>query len=238
MAALRDPQADPALIAALGASEPATQELVCKAVVLRGATNALPALRELAAKNQGAASREAQSAAARLTASPTEAVSPARVRRDRAGKAAPASPALKPAVRNGKPLVNLALGGKASSPDGVEKDGQAGGDQAAIDGDPRTYWDETDNQPLYRLRVELKQRAKVGGLRIMGWQHHRFAPKDFEVLCDDRVVKTVQNAVYRENWLTVEIPPQECAVVELKITAAHGPSPAIRELELYEQTPE
>lgn len=132
---------------------------------------------------------------------------------------------------------NLALGATASSPDGLDSDGQAGGDQAAIDGNPKTYWDEVDNQKLYRLRVQLQQRSKVAILRIMGFQHQHYAPKDFEVLCDDRVVKKVENARYQQNLLTLEIPPTECTTLELKITGSYGPSPAIRELEIYSVAP-
>ena len=131
--------------------------------------------------------------------------------------------------------ANLAVGGLATSPDGLEKDGQAGGDQAAIDGDPKTYWDEEDNQKLYRLRVQLREHSTVGCLRILGFQHHNFAPKDFEVLCDDKVVQTVRGATYQNNRLSVEFPPVPCDVVELKITGYYGQSPAIRELEIYEK---
>lgn len=129
--------------------------------------------------------------------------------------------------------ANLAVGGFATSPDGLEKDGAANGDQAAIDGDPATYWDEEDNQKLYRLRVQLRERSTVGCLRIMGWTQHNFAPKDFEVLCDDKVVKNITGAQYENNWLTVEFPPVACSAVEMKITSCYGPSPAIREVEIY-----
>jgi HEAT repeat protein/type 1 glutamine amidotransferase len=133
--------------------------------------------------------------------------------------------------------ANFALGGFASSPDGLEKDGDAHGDQAAIDGNPATYWDEVDQQKLYRLRVQLRQRSTIGCLRILGWSHQNHAPKDFEIRCDDRVVKTVTDAAYTDNWLTVAFPPVPCDVVELVINGAHGPSPAIRELELYAEPP-
>ena len=128
---------------------------------------------------------------------------------------------------------NLARGGKAASLDGLSPDGQGQPPFAAIDGDPATYWDETDNQPLYRIRVQLKQRATVASLRILGFQHHNFAPKDFEVICDDKVVKKIAGAEYKENLLTVELPPTECSAVELKITGYYGKSPAIRELGIY-----
>jgi hypothetical protein len=130
--------------------------------------------------------------------------------------------------------ANLAVGGFATSPDGIEKDGAAGGDQAAIDGDPKTYWDEADNQKLYRLRVQLRERSTVGCLRILGYAQQQYVPKDFEVRCDDRVVKTVAGAQYQNQWLTVEFPPVACDAVELTISACYGPSPAIRELEIYE----
>ena len=32
---------------------------------------------------------------------------------------------------------------------------------AALDGNPSSYWDETDNQKLYHIRVHLRQRATV-----------------------------------------------------------------------------
>jgi hypothetical protein len=130
-------------------------------------------------------------------------------------------------------LQNLSLGATATSPDDLDKDGAAGGDQAAIDGKPDTYWDEADNQRLYRLRVQLQQPSRVVFLRLLGWQQHNYAPKNFEVLCDDKVVKQVANATYKNNWLEVNLPPTDCAAVELKITGYYGASPAIRELEIY-----
>jgi len=133
--------------------------------------------------------------------------------------------------------ANLALGGLATSPDGLEKDGDAGGDRAVIDGDPKTYWDEADNQKLYRLRVRLRERSTVGFLRLTAWQHHNYAPKDFEVLCDDQPVKTVRGATYSNNTLAVAFPPVPCGTVELRITGYYGQSPAIRELEIYEKAP-
>ena len=72
---------------------------------------------------------------------------------------------------------NLALV-KAVNLDGLKPDGQSGPPQAAIDGDPRTYWDETDNQKLYWLRVTLKAPATVTGIRIMGYSHQHYAPRE------------------------------------------------------------
>ncbi len=132
------------------------------------------------------------------------------------------------------PGPNLALGGTASSPDGIEKDGAAGGDEAAIDGDADTYWDEVDNQEVYRLRVTFKSPQDVSAIRITGYQHHSYAPKDFEILCDGEVVKAVQDAWYESNRFAVTFPRTGCTSLELKITGRYGPSPAIRELEVFD----
>ena len=133
--------------------------------------------------------------------------------------------------------VNLAIGATATSPDGFEKDGQAGGDQAAIDGNPNTYWDEVNGKKLYILRVALKEPAEVSAISILGYQHHGYAPKDFQVLCDGKVVKTVRGARYEQNERIVTFPAVRCKTLELKITGYYGASPAIRELEIYHVDP-
>ncbi len=130
--------------------------------------------------------------------------------------------------------LNIAPQGKASSPDGHDSDGGASGDQAAIDGDPNTYWDEADGQKLYRLVVTFKQPEKIAALSILGYQHHQYAPKDFEIVCDGKVVKKVENAQYDDNFLVISLGEGvTCKEVELKITGYYGNSPAIRELGLY-----
>jgi len=133
--------------------------------------------------------------------------------------------------------VNLAIGATATSPDGFEKDGQAGGDQAAIDGNPNTYWDEANGKKRYILKVELKEPADVSAISILGYQHHSYAPKDFEILCDGKTVKTVRGARYDANQLVVTFPAVRCKTLELKITGCYGASPAIRELEIYHVDP-
>ncbi len=129
---------------------------------------------------------------------------------------------------------NLALGATATSPDGIDKDGAAGGDQAAIDGKPETYWDEVDNQKVYRLKVTFKAATVVSALSILGHGHHNYAPKDFDIVCDGKVVKTVKNAVYTNNRLQVRFGETRCTSLELRITGKYGPSPGIRELEIYD----
>ena len=128
---------------------------------------------------------------------------------------------------------NLARGATATNPDGLAADGEAGGPQAAIDGNFKTYWDEVDGEKLYQLRVEMKRPAVVARLRITGYRQHNFAPRDFDVLCDGKVVKQVKNARYVNNVLTVSLPPTTCKAIDLKITGYYGGSPAIRELEIY-----
>jgi len=132
---------------------------------------------------------------------------------------------------------NLARDATATSPDGLEKDGQASGDQAAIDGNAATYWDEANGKKLYRLLVTFPEPRTVAAVRILGYQQHSYAPKDFEVLCDGKVVQTVRNAQYRANRLTVVFPKTQCTTVELKITGYYGLSPAVRELEIFGADP-
>ncbi|MFA5189907.1 MAG: HEAT repeat domain-containing protein [Verrucomicrobiia bacterium] len=130
-------------------------------------------------------------------------------------------------------LDNLARGGKATNLDSLSPDGQGQPPFAAIDGNPSSYWDEADQQKLYHIRVQLRERATVSTLRILGFGHHNYAPKDFEVICDGKVAKKVEGAEYKDNLLTLALPPTECSVVELKITGYYGRSPAIRELGIY-----
>lgn len=128
---------------------------------------------------------------------------------------------------------NLCRGASAASPTGLQPDGHGDVPAAAIDGDGETYWDEVNEQPLYRLQIRFDKPAKVGSVRILGFQHHSFAPKTFEILCDDKAVRKVEDAQYTDNILRVDLPPTECTVVELRITGYYGSSPAIRELGIF-----
>jgi hypothetical protein len=132
------------------------------------------------------------------------------------------------------PGPNLALGATASSPDNIDSDGAASGDQAGIDGDPNTYWDEVNDQALYCFRVTFAAPTAVSALRIMGHQHHMHSPKDFDILCDDQVVLSVEDAWYEANQFAVRFPRTTCTALELRITGGYGPSPAIRELEILD----
>jgi hypothetical protein len=127
---------------------------------------------------------------------------------------------------------NLARRAKAINRDGLRPDGAGGGPAAAIDGDLKTYWDETDNQKLYWLQVQLKNPATVVALRITTFGHHSYAPRDFQILCDDKVVKTVIGAIYTNSQFGINLPATTCTTIGLRITGRYGPSPAIRELEI------
>jgi len=134
-------------------------------------------------------------------------------------------------------MVNIATQGTATSPDDLEKDGTASGDQAAIDGNHGTYWDEVNNQPLYRLLVTFEQPERIAALSIIGYGHHDYAPKDFEIVCDGKAAKKIENAQYDDNFLVVSIQEVTAKAVELKITGYYGASPAVRELGIYRPAP-
>jgi len=128
---------------------------------------------------------------------------------------------------------NIAPQGTATSPDDLEKDGASGGDQAAIDNRPATYWDEVDGRPLYRLVVTFKGPERVAAISILGYAQHNYAPKTFDILCDGRVVQHVEGARYQDNLLVVRFPAVTCTRVELRITGYYGRSPGVRELGIY-----
>ena len=130
-------------------------------------------------------------------------------------------------------LVNIAPQGTATSPDDLDKDGSAGDDQAAIDGNDATYWDEENGKDLYRLVVTFQRPEPITAISILGYGHHSFAPKVFQILCDGKSVKSIDAAQYDNNFLIVPIGEQTASTVELEITGYYGQSPAVRELGIY-----
>ena len=129
--------------------------------------------------------------------------------------------------------TNLALGAKATSPDGHDQDGGATGDQAAIDGNINTWWDEVDNEKLYRLKIEMKNSQPVNAVNIIGFEQQSFSPKDFQILCDDKIVADVQQQKYNLNEALIYFEEVACKTVELKITGFYGTSPAVREFQIF-----
>ena len=113
--------------------------------------------------------------------------------------------------------VNLAIGATASSPDGIEPDGASGGDQAAIDGNPGTYWDEVDNADAYCLKVTFREPTDVSSINILWHPYEQHQAKNLDVLCDGKVVAEVRETPCVEHEMFVAIPAVRCTSVELRI---------------------
>jgi len=134
--------------------------------------------------------------------------------------------------------VNLALGATATSPDGLDPDGASGGDKAAIDGDPSTYWDEVDGADLYRLKVTLKEPKEVSSINILWHPYEQHQAKNLDVLCGGKVVAEVRKAKCFENEMFIAFPSVRCTSVELVIPGKNGlVSPAIHEFQIFSHFP-
>ena len=134
--------------------------------------------------------------------------------------------------------VNLALGVTASSPDGLEPDGASGGDQAAIDDNPNTYWDEADHADLYRLQVTFREPRDVSSINILWHPYEQHQARNLDVLCDGKVVAEVREAACLEHEMFVAFPTVRCTSVELSIPGKNGlVSPAIHELQIFGNFP-
>ncbi|MCY2993006.1 MAG: ThuA domain-containing protein [Planctomycetota bacterium] len=134
--------------------------------------------------------------------------------------------------------VNLALGATVTSPDGLDSDGASGGDKAAIDGDPNTYWDEVDGADLYRLKVTFPEPKDVSSINILWHPHEQYQAKQLDVLCDGKVAAEVRQAKCFENEMFVAFAAVRCTSVELVIPGKHGlVSPAIHEFQIFGHFP-
>lgn len=134
--------------------------------------------------------------------------------------------------------VNLALGATASSPDGLEPDGASGGDPAAIDGNPNTYWDEADNADVYRLRVTFREPHDVSSINILWHPYEQHQAQNLDVLCDGKVVAEVRRAKCWEHEMFATFPTVRCTSVELAIPGKNGlVSPAIHEFQIFGDFP-
>lgn len=131
--------------------------------------------------------------------------------------------------------ANLARGAKVVNLDGLRPEGEGQGPEAAIDGDPRTFWAEAGRQRLYWLQVTLPARATVAGLRITALAQHQRAPRDFEVLCDGKPVRKIVGAIYNQDQFGLRLPPTACQTIDLKITDAYGVGLVVREFEVFGQ---
>jgi uncharacterized protein len=134
--------------------------------------------------------------------------------------------------------VNLALGATATSPDGLDADGASGGDKAAIDGDPNTYWDEVNGAEVYRLKVALKEPRDVSSINILWHPYEQHQAKNLDVVCDGRVVAEVRQAKCFENEMFIAFPATRCTSVELVMPGRNGlVSPAIHEFQIFSRFP-
>jgi hypothetical protein len=130
--------------------------------------------------------------------------------------------------------VNLALGAAASSPDGIEPDGASGSEQAAIDGNSGTYWDEVDNAEAYCLKVTFREPTDVSSINILWHPYEQHQAKNLDVLCDDKVVAEVRDTPCVEHEMFVPFPAVRCTSVELRIPGRNGlVSPAIHEFQIF-----
>ena len=130
--------------------------------------------------------------------------------------------------------LNLARGAQAVSEDNVPIQKASDTPDKAVDGNPDTFWDDRDDAPEYHLGVTFAKPTALSVLRITGWRHEDFSPKDVTLLADGKPVGEVKNAPYTDNRIILRFAKVSCTRFALRITAAYGGSPAIRELELYE----
>ncbi|MBT7171819.1 MAG: hypothetical protein HN909_08635, partial [Phycisphaerales bacterium] len=128
---------------------------------------------------------------------------------------------------------NLAKSAIATAPLNYRKDGQSSGPAAANDGDMTTYWDEENGKKRYRLRLTFPTKKTVGSIVLYGYKHHNFAPKTFRINSDAGTLAVVKTAKYTNNRFELPLKPATVKWVELNITGYYGPSPGIREVELY-----
>eukprot|EP00960_Hanusia_phi_P069854 767178-Hanusia_phi.AAC.3 len=135
---------------------------------------------------------------------------------------------------------NFALSSDVDSPDLLEQDWcvnsrQGCVDKWAADGDESTYWDEEDDQSQYHLRIRRKegQEVNISGVSISGYAQHYFAPRSFQLVCDEVVVANVEDAVYQNNVVEICFSAAPCRVLDLVIFQAYGGSPAVREIQLF-----
>jgi len=130
--------------------------------------------------------------------------------------------------------LNHAKGAKAESIFNHGIDGAGGPPSAAIDGDRNTYWDETDRKEKYGIRVILPEEREISQIRIEGFAYENYAPAGFEVVLDGKNVMKVHRAIYNpQGRFFLDIPPTKAKTIEIIIDKVYGPSPAIRELEIY-----
>jgi mono/diheme cytochrome c family protein len=135
------------------------------------------------------------------------------------------------------PAENLAKFATASSPDDIDKDGGSTGDAGALDGTTDTFWDEEDHKARYVFQADFAEPRQVSAISLVGYEHHKFAPKTFDIVVDGQVAARIAEAVYENNFYVTEFPAVTGKTLQLVITGYYGNSPGIRELGIFDATP-
>jgi len=134
--------------------------------------------------------------------------------------------------------VNFALGVPATSPDGLNPDGDGGEANYAVDGNLDNWWDQQDNAGSpHILELDLTgAQNSVRGYGFSAWAFDAHSPKTWQIKCDGVVIDEVLNHDYSDcqcsDYETCLDREYSCDTLQLYITAWHGPSPAIREFYL------
>lgn len=135
-----------------------------------------------------------------------------------------------------KESTNLAINAVVDSPDklgpGLEVTDELNTRNACDDGF-RSYWDDVDGGPEYRLRLRFKAPIIATRMEITGFEHEDHAPKSFDIICDGKLLKTVKDFRYTDNLAVIPLGKASFQTIELRIFAWYGGSPAIRELQLF-----
>ncbi len=151
------------------------------------------------------------------------------------GTAAPAVKAKAALILKHLNSPNLVRMATISNPEGYKQThrGRGPGIEVAIDGDLESRWIPEEGKDLYRVWLEFDRPREAARLRIVGYRGNRYAPKDFDIVCDGKVVKEVRGASHVNGAITVDFPPTTCKSLQLNITGYYAGSPGMRELEVY-----
>ena len=125
--------------------------------------------------------------------------------------------------------------GSASSPDGLATDNHGTeASNAVLDGDLDTYWDQQDDATGPHI-LQLDGSYSFGGYSFITYEPNIFAPKSWTLTCDGVEIDAQENYVYRSTstFITCTGLPHTCSIVQLRITAWYGHSPAIREFSFH-----
>lgn len=91
-----------------------------------------------------------------------------------------------------------------------------------------------DNADLYRLKVTFKEPHEVSSINILWHPYEQHQAKNFDILCDGRIVAEARKAKCFENEMFIGFPSTRCSSVELVIPGKNGlVSPAVHEFRIF-----